>query len=233
MFRMFAVTTAIRTPRNGRGSIALAPPRRRWAHSRQVRSDSDGSSISLDQNCHTVGQRIRATAECQLSTYCGHELHAAASLLMSALDYFLPKAADEGDFSAWSSIMAQPSRVLRTNLFGDVFIVDGSGGVHMLERGACTVTQIASSEEEFWRRVDDDAEGWQLRPLADECRGNGKVLADGQCYAFTTPPVLGGDYAVGNVWVAPCREWFALTADLFQQIKNLPDGASVSFRVTD
>jgi hypothetical protein len=154
-------------------------------------------------------------------------------LRMSAADYFLPKAADEGDLSPWSAILPLPARVLRTNLFGDVFVVDQTGGIHMLERAACTAGQISSSEEEFWRQVNDDANGWQLRPLVDECRRSGRVLADGQCYAFTRPPVLGGDYTVANVYVAPWREWFSLTADLFDQIKDLPDGAPVSFRVTD
>lgn len=152
---------------------------------------------------------------------------------MSAADYFLPKAADEGDLSVWSPIIPAQSLVLRTNLFGDAFLVDGSGAVHMLERGACTASQIASSEEEFWRTVDNDAEGWQLRPLVDECRRAGKSLGDGQCYALVTPPVVGGDYTVANVWVAPWPAWFAFTADLFEQIKDLPDGTPVSFKVTE
>jgi hypothetical protein len=152
---------------------------------------------------------------------------------MSATDYFLPQAADGADLSAWSPILPTPARVLRTSLFGDAFVVDGTGSVHILERAACTAERITSSEEEFWHGVGDDTHGWQLRPLADECRRAGKVLAEGQCYAFTTPPVLGGDYTVENVWVAPWHEWFSFTADLFQQIKDLPDGATVTFKVVD
>jgi hypothetical protein len=152
---------------------------------------------------------------------------------MSAADYFLPHAADAADISAWSSLLPASTRVLRTNLFADAFVADGTGAVHMLERAACTVERIASSEAEFWHAVEDDAHGWQLRPLADECRRTGKVLAEGQCYAFTTLPVLGGDYTAENVWVAPWHEWFAFTADLFEQIKDLPDGARVSLKMID
>jgi len=152
---------------------------------------------------------------------------------VGAAKYFLPEAADDTDLSAWSSILPTPARALRTSLFGDAFVVDGEGAVHMLQRAACTANHIAPSEEEFWRAVGDDIHGWQLRPLADDCRRAGRVLADGQCYAFTTPPVLGGGYTVENVWVASWNEWFSFTADLFQQIKNLPDGATVSFKVVD
>ena len=123
------------------------------------------------------------------------------------------------------------SRVLRTSLFGDVFLIDDAGAVHMLERGGCTAGCIASSEEEFWREVQDDSQGWQLRPLADECRRAGKLLSEGRCYAFTTLPVLGGDYTAENVWVAPWEEWFGLTADVYRLIRDLPDGASIQLKV--
>jgi len=152
---------------------------------------------------------------------------------MNPTDYFLPRAADETDLSPWLSILPAPTATLRTNLFGDVFTLDAEGAVHMLERAACSAQTIADSEEEFWRVAGEDPQGWQLRSLVDECRAAGKVLSEGQCYAFTTPPVLGGDYTEENVWVAPWQEWFSFTADLFHQIKDLPDGAQVHLKVTD
>jgi hypothetical protein len=152
---------------------------------------------------------------------------------MDPADYFLPKAADVADLSAWSPIIPAAARVLRTNLFGDVFIVDESGSVHMLERAACSAQQIAPSEEDFWRQARDDPQGWQLRPLVDECRRAAKALGDGECYAFSSLPVLGGSYAVENIWVASWEEWFSFTADVFEHIKGLPDGATVTFKVVD
>ena len=59
------------------------------------------------------------------------------------------------------------------------------------------------------------------------------MLNEEECYAFIVPPVLGGGYTVENVWVAPRREWFSVTADLFQQIKNLPDGSHVKIEAVD
>lgn len=150
-----------------------------------------------------------------------------------SVDYFLPRAADAADLSAWSTILPPVQCVLRTNLFGDAFVVDESGSVRMLERAGCSAEVIASSEEEFWRQVGEDEKGWQLRALADECRRTGKVLDEGQCYAFTILPVFGGGYTVENVWVASWREWFSFTADVFQQIKDLPDGSHVTIEVVD
>ena len=152
---------------------------------------------------------------------------------MDAEHYLLSEAADRVDLLAWAQILPPGARILRTSLFGDVFLLDAHGAVHMLERGACSVSQIASSEREFWHSIDDDEEGWQLRPLADACRDAGKILGDGQCYAFLTLPLFGGNYVPQNVWVAPWQEWFGLTADLFQQTKDLPDGAAVTLKVVD
>jgi len=152
---------------------------------------------------------------------------------VSATDYFLPRAADEADLTAWAPILPGSARVLRTNLFGDAFVVGDGGAVHMLERAGCSADPIASSEEEFWRKVRDDPAGWQLRPLADECRRSGLVLGEGQCYAYTSLPVLGGEYKVENIWVAHWAEWFSFTADIFQQIKDLPDGAKVQLKIVD
>jgi hypothetical protein len=128
--------------------------------------------------------------------------------------------------------LADPAAILCTNLSGDAFVLDTAGAVHMLERAVCSPQRIALSEEGFWRESGEDPDGWQLRDLVHECRAAGKVLTEDQCYAFTTPSVLGGDYTEQNVWVAPWREWFSLTADLFQKIKDLPHGTSVSFGVT-
>jgi hypothetical protein len=145
--------------------------------------------------------------------------------------YFLAPAANEADLSQWSPLVPEGAHIFCTNLFGDAFLVDPAGAVHMLSRGGASVERVASSEEEFRQRLVADEEGWQLRPLADRCADAGKTLGEGQCYAFTRPPFLGGDYKVDNVWVASWREWFGLTADLYNQTRDLPEGAQVRINV--
>lgn len=152
---------------------------------------------------------------------------------MNPFNYFLPEQANEADLSCWSPILPNPVRVLQTNLFGDAFVLVGDGTVHMLERASHAAQRIASSEEEYRREIEDDPHGWQLRHLADQCRVAGKILGDGECYAFTTLPILGGEYTVSNIWITHWQEWFSFTADLFQQIKDLPDGATVRLNVIE
>jgi hypothetical protein len=152
---------------------------------------------------------------------------------VNAHEYLLPKAANAVDLSPWASVLPTNAYILCTSLFGDAYLVDGLGAVYMLSRAGCSITMIAPSEAHFWRALDRDDEGWQLRRLADACRAQGKMLDYGQCYGFTKLPLLGGDYVPENVWVAPWREWFSLTADVFKQTKDLPDQATVTFRLVD
>lgn len=147
-------------------------------------------------------------------------------------EYFLPTAANGDDLSSWQPLVPDGARIIATNLFGDAFFVHPSGGVYMLERGAASVEPVAPSEHGFWKDIVDDAEGWQLRPLADRCRSGGKILGEGQCYAFAVLPVLGGEYEPDNIWVGSWHEWFALTADIYNQIKDVPDGTPVRLNLT-
>lgn len=79
---------------------------------------------------------------------------------MDPSNYLLPIAADSVDLSPWASLLPSGVSILRTNLFGDMFLTDEIGAVHMLERAACSVTEIAPSTEYFWRALAVDEEGW-------------------------------------------------------------------------
>jgi hypothetical protein len=82
-------------------------------------------------------------AACLQSTTFGHGSNRPVAdirftlhyLAMNATDYFLPPDADGTDLSPWSPILPSTLRSLRTNLFGDSFLVDPAGAVHILDRG--------------------------------------------------------------------------------------------------
>jgi hypothetical protein len=140
---------------------------------------------------------------------------------------FLADKVAATQLSAWADILPVSCRVLGANLFGDVFVADADGAIHMLEVSAGSIEVIAASEDEFQRRCVDDLEGWFLRPLADRCRSAGMVPGHAQCYAFTTLPLFGGKYEVDNIWICPLKEWLSFTAAIYTQTKELPDGATV------
>ena len=66
---------------------------------------------------------------------------------MNANEYLLPKAADEVDLSPWASVLPADARIIRTSLFGDVYLVDGLGAVHagarrLLDQQDCSVRGV-------------------------------------------------------------------------------------------
>lgn len=147
--------------------------------------------------------------------------------------YFLADVATEVDLAAWADVLPSSAKVLGVTLFADIVLGAGDGAVYLLEVSACTCSQIATSEAEFWGHVRADEDGWQLRPLAEECRRAGKQLGRHQCYAFTQMPVFGGDYRPENIWVCSLQEWLSFTGEVFRQTQGLPDGAIVELRVVD
>ncbi|MCC8962204.1 DUF1851 domain-containing protein [Bradyrhizobium sp. Pear76] len=146
---------------------------------------------------------------------------------------FLPLEITLADLAAWSDILPAASRVLGASLFADIFLADATGAVHMLEVSAGSIARIAASEGAFRERCVDDADGWLLRPLVDQCCSAGLMLGPSQCYAFTTLPIFGGEYTVDNVWMCSCRDWIAFTAMMYSKTKDLPNGSTVKIVVTD
>ncbi len=146
---------------------------------------------------------------------------------------FLADEITATQLNAWADLLPVPCRVLGANLFGDVFLADAAGAIHMLEVSAASIGEIAASEDEFHQRCVDDSEGWLLRPLVDRCRSAGMVLGPTQCYAFTTLPLFGGEYKVDNIWICTWKEWLSFTATIYAQTKDLPDGSSVAINFVD
>lgn len=100
----------------------------------------------------------------------------------------------------------------------------------MLDVGGGTLTKVAESRDDFADQLDegDNANQWLMIPLVDRLVASGVTLRDGQCYSYKRPPVLGGDYTVGNTCVLPIPEHFGAYGTIYNQIKDLPDGTRVS-----
>lgn len=146
---------------------------------------------------------------------------------------FLAHEITATQLDAWTDLLPVQRRVLGANLFGDVFLADATGAIHMLEISAASIREIAPSEAEFRERCIEDADGWLLRPLVDRCRSAGMVLGPAQCYAFTTLPLFGGEYKVENTWICTWNEWLAFTAAIYSQTKDLPEGSAVAINIVD
>lgn len=150
---------------------------------------------------------------------------------MNLHDYLIDQAGHDwsGILAEWHWLLPSDLTVWMVNRFGDIIFVPADGTVHFLDIGAGTTKQLANSREDFYQQVDfgDNADNWLLISLTDKCVAAGLTLQPGQCYSFKVPPVLGGEYAVGNVEISDLVVNYSLLAQINQQTKDLPDGAQV------
>jgi len=162
---------------------------------------------------------------------CYHPVREAIERPLKLSDYLIDHTGK--DWSAmlkdWCPPLPASFTVWLVNRFGDVFAVFEDGSVNMLDVGLGILTRVADDREDFARKVelDDNAEEWLMVGLINQCREAGLTLSDNQCYGYKTPPVLGGEYAVENVFSISLAEHYSFLADLYRQTKNLPDGSRV------
>jgi hypothetical protein len=119
------------------------------------------------------------------------------------------------------------------NRFADLFIVLDDGSVHVLLTDCGELRRLAASRDHFAELIDqdDNADDWLLVPLVDDLVASGALLTPGQCYGFKVPPVIGGGYNLSNISPRDLREYLAFLADFYEQLKDVPDGTSVTIRL--
>lgn len=140
-----------------------------------------------------------------------------------------------GMLSPWHRLLPQDFTVWLMNRYGDLFVVMDDSSVWMFDVGCGTFERLAISRDDFCNQleIDENRNNWLMVPLIDRLVAAGMLLGSGQCYGYTISPVLGGDYSVENTFVIPIEEHYSFNADLHEQIRDLPDGTPIKFKVVD
>ncbi len=151
---------------------------------------------------------------------------------MTINDYLIDQSGHDwaAMLADWNWLLPADFSIWLVNRLGDLFIVLDDGTVYMLDVGAGKFEKLADSQDDFIAKIDegDNASDWLMIPLVDHCVETGLELSDGQVYSYRTPPILGGEYAVENIEVADLAVHFSVLGQIHRQVKDLPDGTSVS-----
>jgi hypothetical protein len=101
--------------------------------------------------------------------------------------------------------------------------------------GAGELQPVAADEAEFRTLLADpeNADLWLGGPLADQLAADGITRGPGECYSYKLLPVLGGEYDPSNFVVYDLVTHFRVWGPIHEQIRTLPDGATVEFRVSE
>ena len=137
--------------------------------------------------------------------------------------------------SDWHWILPKEFTIWLVNRFGDLFLVLPDESVQMLDLGAGTLETLANSRDSFCTLIDqdDNDKDWLLIPLVDECIGKGLILEKNQCYSYKLAPALGGEYNIDNIEVCDISVHYSIFGQIHNQIKDVPDGTSVKFKLKD
>ncbi len=152
-------------------------------------------------------------------------------------DYIIPQDGKDWPtwLKGWTPPLPETFTLWMVNRFGDLIIVADDGSVHMLDLGTGVLNRLADSREDFFAMIDQDnnADNWLLITLTDACVAAGMTLHPNECYSLTIPAFLGGKYAVENIKPMDMQLYYELTAEIYRQTKDLPDGAKIQFKITD
>jgi hypothetical protein len=116
------------------------------------------------------------------------------------------------------------------DIFGGQFGVKGDG-IYSLDPETGELSHLAGSVDEWARKILDDHEFITGYPLAHQWQAENGPMAAGDRLVPKRPFVLGGEYSATNVVALEAVKGMCFRGDLAVQIRDLPDGASITFNI--
>jgi Domain of unknown function (DUF1851) len=136
--------------------------------------------------------------------------------------------------AAWSWRIPESYRTVLLSLFGDWFLADSHDRIHMLDLTSGQLRLIANSEVEFLVMLDveDKRREWLMSHLVEAVEHAGVQRSPLQCFAFRTPPVLGGALEPSNIVPWDFAAYQTGTSKVLRQVADLPLGSQVMVKPT-
>lgn len=144
------------------------------------------------------------------------------------------------DIAAWnarSAWLAQyddfslgPMLFFAEDVFGNQFAI-ASGRVVLFDPETGNSEEVAQTLEDWARVVLDDYAYFTGYPVAHEWQKRNGPLRPGMRLVPRIPFVCGGEFVVSNLGLTDELEGMAFRASLARQIKDLPDGATIHFKI--
>ncbi len=134
----------------------------------------------------------------------------------------------------WLWLIGSALPILITSA-GDVFLQNDTGEIIWLMTGSAELEKVADSYEQFQSKLqnDDLVSDWFLIRVIAELKAQGNELDPGNLYGFKMLPTLGGEYEPENFEQTDIEVHFSMSGQINFQIKDLPDGAEVNFKMVD
>lgn len=130
----------------------------------------------------------------------------------------------------WRWLAGDGTQLILVSALGDMFLGDARGRIFWLDVGQGRLQQIAASQDEFRRLMQepDNVRQWFVPALIGDLVAAGRRLTRGQCYSYKIPPVLGGELAPANLEPTDLSVHFSVLGQIHRQLVDKPPGTRIS-----
>ena len=131
--------------------------------------------------------------------------------------------------SDWRWLVPDGMTPVSMTIFGDWFLEDRAGRVHLLDTVGGKLSEIAPSRSAFLveRERPENLDEWSMADFARLCWRAGFRPSAGQCLSFKVPPVLGGSLDLENVEVCELMVHQSVMGQIHLRVKDLPEGTVI------
>lgn len=138
-------------------------------------------------------------------------------------------------WESWGWVGLEPMEVVGENDFGNLIIKDKESKYWRLcpEELSCEVVAQNRKELDDLSHNQEFLHDWYMKKLVLEAQEKLGPLTEGRKYCLKIPAILGGEYGGPNLATLPLVELVRFSGDAAKQIKDLPNGTQVQFKITD
>jgi len=129
----------------------------------------------------------------------------------------------------WRWLVPEKSTPLLMTAFGDLFLCDDAGQVHLLALMTGELKSVAASQQEFEEACEnrEQRRSWFLGFLSMELKKRHGPLPKNDCYSCKIPLSLGGKLESENFEPIDLLTHFSVLGQLHRQTKHLPPGTRI------
>jgi T6SS immunity protein Tdi1, C-terminal len=133
-------------------------------------------------------------------------------------------------FGEWRWLVPESASPQWLTGFGDCAFTFPDQAVFFLDVLEGTFNRVAASERDLdsFFQSGENRNRWLSADWFDICNQRGLFLGQGQCYGWKVAPILGGKFEFSNIQVFDIEVYESITGQLHRQLKDLPEGYSVS-----
>jgi hypothetical protein len=132
--------------------------------------------------------------------------------------------------STWRWLVGKQLQPVVVSAIGDLFLRHEDGRIFWLDVACGILSEVAPSAEEFKKLMVQPVHTneWFIPQLIGDLKASGLNLGPSQCYSYKVPPPLGGEIELSNFEVCDISVHFNVLGQINEQIKDLPEGTSIS-----